>query len=45
MPSVVPFPKGLGNPSEFAHLVQTIYENNMLNGEIIRLDGALRFEL
>lgn len=45
LPSVVPFPKGLGNPNEFAHLVQTIYENKMLNGEVIRLDGALRFEV
>jgi len=45
LPSVVPFPKGLGNPDEFAHLVQAIYSNKMLNGEVIRLDAALRFEL
>lgn len=45
IPSVVPFPKGLGSPNEFAHLVQTIYENKMLNGEVIRLDALLRFEL
>ncbi|GIX68598.1 3-hydroxyacyl-CoA dehydrogenase type-2 [Caerostris extrusa] len=45
LPSVVPFPKGLGSTEEFAHLVQTILENKMLNGEVIRLDGALRMEL
>lgn len=38
----VPFPARLGRPNEFAHLVQTIVENPMLNGETIRLDGALR---
>ncbi|WP_420466617.1 3-hydroxyacyl-CoA dehydrogenase [Panacagrimonas sp.] len=38
----VPFPARLGRPAEFAHLVQTIVENPMLNGETIRLDGALR---
>ena len=38
----VPFPSRLGRPSEFAHLVQSIVENAMLNGETIRLDGALR---
>ncbi len=36
------YPKRLGNPEEFAKLVISIFENNMLNGEIIRLDGALR---
>mmetsp|Transcript_34042 Transcript_34042/g.43909 ORF Transcript_34042/g.43909 Transcript_34042/m.43909 type:complete len:256 (+) Transcript_34042:18-785(+) len=40
--ATVPNPKRLGNPDEFAHLVQTIIENNMLNGETIRLDGAIR---
>ena len=40
--SLVPAPKRLGKPEEFAHLVQTILENQMLNGEVIRLDGALR---
>ncbi|XP_042898341.1 3-hydroxyacyl-CoA dehydrogenase type-2 isoform X2 [Parasteatoda tepidariorum] len=45
IPSLVPFPKGLGSPTEFAHLVQTILENKMLNGEVIRLDGALRFDV
>lgn len=39
---MVPFPSRLGNPQEFAMLVQQIIENPMLNGETIRLDGALR---
>ena len=38
----VPFPPRLGQPSEYAHLVQSIVENPMLNGEVIRLDGAIR---
>jgi NAD(P)-dependent dehydrogenase (short-subunit alcohol dehydrogenase family) len=38
----VPFPPRLGRPEEFAALVRHIFENEMLNGEIIRLDGALR---
>ncbi len=38
----VPFPSRLGQPSEYAQLVQAIIENTMLNGEVIRLDGALR---
>lgn len=38
----VPFPMRLGKPAEFAHLAKTIMENVMLNGEVIRLDGALR---
>lgn len=38
----VPFPKRLGHPEEFAQLVQSIVNNAMLNGEVIRLDGALR---
>ncbi|MGQ3213207.1 MAG: 3-hydroxyacyl-CoA dehydrogenase [Shinella sp.] len=38
----VPFPSRLGKPAEFAALVRHICENVMLNGEIIRLDGALR---
>ena len=38
----VPFPSRLGKPPEFAALVQQIIENNMLNGETIRLDGAIR---
>lgn len=38
----VPFPPRLGRPTEFAALVRHIAENTMLNGEVIRLDGALR---
>ncbi len=38
----VPFPQRLGRPAEFAALVRHIIENVMLNGETIRLDGALR---
>jgi NAD(P)-dependent dehydrogenase (short-subunit alcohol dehydrogenase family) len=38
----VPFPPRLGRPAEYAQLVQSIVENPMLNGETIRLDGALR---
>jgi NAD(P)-dependent dehydrogenase (short-subunit alcohol dehydrogenase family) len=38
----VPFPSRLGRPDEYAALVRHIVENEMLNGEVIRLDGALR---
>jgi NAD(P)-dependent dehydrogenase (short-subunit alcohol dehydrogenase family) len=38
----VPFPPRLGRPDEFAALVRHIVENEMLNGEVIRLDGAMR---
>jgi len=38
----VPFPPRLGQPSEYAALVKHIVENQMLNGEVIRLDGAIR---
>ncbi|SEN62155.1 NAD(P)-dependent dehydrogenase, short-chain alcohol dehydrogenase family [Gemmobacter aquatilis] len=38
----VPFPPRLGQPAEYAALVRHIVENQMLNGEVIRLDGALR---
>jgi NAD(P)-dependent dehydrogenase (short-subunit alcohol dehydrogenase family) len=38
----VPFPPRLGRPEEFAALVRHIIENEMLNGEVIRLDGAMR---
>ena len=38
----VPFPSRLGKPDEYAALVRHIIENPMLNGEVIRLDGALR---
>jgi NAD(P)-dependent dehydrogenase (short-subunit alcohol dehydrogenase family) len=39
----VPFPKRMGRSPEYGQLVQSIVENDYLNGEIIRLDGALRF--
>lgn len=42
--STVPLPKRLGKPAEYAKLVQAIIENPMLNGEVIRLDGALRMQ-
>lgn len=42
--AMVPFPKRLGLPSEYAHLVHSIIENPMLNGEVIRLDGAIRMQ-
>lgn len=38
----VPFPSRLGQPDEYAQLAQHIIENPMLNGEVIRLDGAIR---
>ena len=38
----VPFPPRLGRPEEYADLVKHIIENEMLNGEVIRLDGAIR---
>lgn len=38
----VPFPPRLGQPTEYANLVKHIIENQMLNGEVIRLDGAIR---
>ena len=40
----VPFPSRLGKPDEYAALVQHIVENPMLNGEVIRLDGAIRMQ-
>ncbi len=40
----VPFPPRLGRPEEFASMVQTIFENSYLNGETIRLDGAIRMQ-
>jgi NAD(P)-dependent dehydrogenase (short-subunit alcohol dehydrogenase family) len=40
--SQIPFPKRLGRAEDFAALVQHIVENDYLNGEVIRLDGALR---
>ena len=38
----VPFPSRLGDPSEYASLVCHIVDNPMMNGEVIRLDGAIR---
>lgn len=38
----IPFPSRLGEADEYAHLVKAIFENPMLNGETIRLDGAIR---
>ena len=38
----IPFPSRLGRPDEYAHLAKAIIENPMLNGEVIRLDGAIR---
>ncbi|MEC5216580.1 NAD(P)-dependent dehydrogenase (short-subunit alcohol dehydrogenase family) [Actimicrobium sp. GrIS 1.19] len=41
---MVPFPSRLGRPDEYAHLAKAIIENVMLNGETIRLDGAIRMQ-
>jgi NAD(P)-dependent dehydrogenase (short-subunit alcohol dehydrogenase family) len=41
---MVPFPSRLGRPNEYAHLARAIIENTMLNGETIRLDGAIRMQ-
>jgi NAD(P)-dependent dehydrogenase (short-subunit alcohol dehydrogenase family) len=38
----IPFPKRLGHPGEYAHLVLTMVENGYFNGETVRLDGAIR---
>ena len=38
----VPFPKRLGRPEEFAKLALHMIDNTMLNGEVVRLDGAIR---
>ncbi|MBI0327496.1 SDR family NAD(P)-dependent oxidoreductase [Burkholderia plantarii] len=42
--AMVPFPPRLGKPDEYAMLVRQILENPMLNGEVIRLDGAIRMQ-
>ena len=42
--SMTPFPKRLGKPSEYALLVESIIHNGLLNGEVIRLDGAIRMQ-
>jgi len=41
--TAVPFPKRMGEPAEYAQLVRSIAENDYLNGEVIRIDGAQRF--
>ncbi len=41
---MMPFPKRLGRPEEYARLVESIVTNRMLNGEVIRLDGAIRMQ-
>jgi NAD(P)-dependent dehydrogenase (short-subunit alcohol dehydrogenase family) len=42
--AMVPFPKRFGKPAEFAALAMHIIENPMINGEVIRLDGAIRMQ-
>ena len=42
--SQIPFPARLGRPSEYAQLAQSIIENPFLNGEVVRLDGAVRMQ-
>jgi NAD(P)-dependent dehydrogenase (short-subunit alcohol dehydrogenase family) len=41
---MVPFPPRLGKPAEYAALALHIIQNEMLNGEVIRLDGAIRMQ-
>jgi hypothetical protein len=40
----VPFPQRFGEPQEYGQLVLHIVDNEMLNGEVIRLDGAIRLQ-
>ncbi|SDI26316.1 NAD(P)-dependent dehydrogenase, short-chain alcohol dehydrogenase family [Sinosporangium album] len=40
----VVFPKRMGQPAEFAHLVRALIENDYMNGEVIRFDGGIRFQ-
>ncbi|MFJ7951345.1 3-hydroxyacyl-CoA dehydrogenase [Lysinibacillus sp. NPDC096418] len=42
--AMTPFPKRLGKPAEYAMLVESIIQNGLLNGEVIRLDGAIRMQ-
>jgi len=42
--AMVPFPKRLGKPEEFASLALEICRNTMINGEVLRLDGAIRMQ-
>jgi NAD(P)-dependent dehydrogenase (short-subunit alcohol dehydrogenase family) len=43
--STVPNPKRMGRPDEYARLALQIVENDYLNGEVVRIDGALRFNI
>jgi 3-hydroxyacyl-CoA dehydrogenase/3-hydroxy-2-methylbutyryl-CoA dehydrogenase len=40
----VPFPQRLGKPDEYAMMVESIILNPMMNGEVVRLDGAIRMQ-
>jgi NAD(P)-dependent dehydrogenase (short-subunit alcohol dehydrogenase family) len=40
----VPFPKRMGRPAEFAHLVRALIENDYMNAETVRFDGGIRFQ-
>ena len=42
--ATVPFPKRLGSPDEYANLAQHLLENTYINGEVVRIDGAQRFQ-
>ncbi|GAB6270988.1 MAG: hypothetical protein STSR0003_08280 [Smithella sp.] len=42
MGKMTPFPRQLGYPEEFSFLVEHIIDNPMLNGEVVRIDGAIR---
>jgi len=42
---VVPFPKRMGDPDEYAHMAMAIIENPYFNGEVIRLDAGIRFQI
>ena len=42
---VVPFPKRMGHPDEYAHMAMAIIENPYFNGEVVRLDAAIRFQI
>lgn len=42
---VVPFPRRMGQPDEYAHMAMAIIENPYFNGEVIRLDAAIRFQI
>ena len=42
---MVPFPKRMGQPDEYARMAMAIIENPYFNGEIIRLDAGIRFQI